>query len=99
MGVARDSSPLPRPTDGLGPALEGARAYDRIAGYFSSSVLEVAGESLDAMAPGALVRVICNSKLSTLDVATAKAAKARTYQLWCESLPREISPAMRHRLE
>ena len=39
--------------------LVGARAYDRIAGYFSSSILEVAGE-----APGdgrGQVRMVCNS--------------------------------------
>ena len=31
----------------LNTRLKGARAYARIAGYFSSSILEVAGESLD----------------------------------------------------
>ena len=30
--------------------LRGARGYDRIAGYFSSSILEVAGEELDSLA-------------------------------------------------
>ena len=51
------------------------------------------------MAEGAVARVICNSTLSPLDIATAKAAKARTYQHWCASLPAEMPPAMRGRLE
>lgn len=29
--------------------LRGAKKYDRIAGYFSSSVLEVAGEAIESM--------------------------------------------------
>ncbi|HEY3547451.1 MAG TPA: phospholipase D-like domain-containing anti-phage protein [Propionicimonas sp.] len=98
MGVRRYSSratPLGRV---LTSELAGAIAYDRIAGYFSSSILEVAGESLEAMSDGAVARIVCNSTLSPLDVATAKAAKARTYQLWCASLPAELSPAMRTRL-
>ena len=34
-------------TSFLNDRLKGAHAYDRIAGYFSSSILEVAGENLD----------------------------------------------------
>ena len=41
--------------------LEGAQSYDRIAGYFSSSLLEVAGEAIDSMS--GKVRIICNSDL------------------------------------
>jgi hypothetical protein len=78
--------------------LTGATAYDRIAGYFSSSILEVAGEPLDRMAPGACVRVICNSELDPLDVHTARAAKAAMYTEWCRSLPGDISPALQARL-
>ena len=55
--------------------LDGAVSYDRIAGYFRSSMLEVAGEALEAMGPGARVRVVCNSDLSPLDIQTARAAK------------------------
>ena len=33
--------------DFLAARLQGARRYDRIAGFFSSSLLEVAGEALD----------------------------------------------------
>jgi len=75
-----------------------ARGYDRIAGYFRSSILEVAGEALETMAEGSCVRVICNSELNPLDVATARAAKQAMYREWCRSLPDDISPAMQKRL-
>ena len=39
--------------------LHGARSYDRIAGYFRSSILEVAGEALERWLQDAPVRVIC----------------------------------------
>ena len=39
--------------------LRGARAYDRIAGYFSSSLLEVVGEQLETIAGP--IRMVCNS--------------------------------------
>ena len=48
----------------------GARRYDRIAGFFSSSLLEVAGEALERMTPEVgeiCVRVVCNSCLNPLD--------------------------------
>ena len=51
-----------------------ARSYDRIAGYFSSSILEVAGEALESIE--GKVRVVCNSSLSRADVEVAKAAQA-----------------------
>jgi len=79
--------------------LHGAQSYDRIAGYFRSSILEIAGEALDMMADGACVRVICNSELDLIDVVTASAAKRRMYQEWCRSLPEDITPALKQRLE
>ncbi len=79
--------------------LEGARGYDRIAGYFRSSILEVAGEALDTLAEGAVVRVICNSDLSPLDVITARAAKQAMYREWCRSLPEDVGPGLKTRLE
>lgn len=78
--------------------LRGARGYDRIAGFFSSSILEVAGEALDAMADGAPIRVICNSQLDPLDVATARAAKGAMFQEWCQSLPADLPPRLKERL-
>ena len=50
--------------------LSGAVSYDRIAGYFCSSILEVAGEAIEAITGKA--RVICNSGLAPSDVAVAK---------------------------
>jgi len=79
--------------------LPGATSYDRIAGYFSSSVLEVAGEAIETMAPGAVVRIVCNSQLQPLDVITARAAKQAMSREWRDSMPAETSDAMRTRLE
>lgn len=52
--------------------LRGARAYDRIAGYFNSSLLEVAGEEIESVS--GLIRIVCNSDLHPGDVAAAKLA-------------------------
>ncbi len=79
--------------------LVGARGYDRIAGYFRSSILEVAGEALETMADGACVRIVCNSDLSPLDVQAASAAKQAMYREWRSSLPEDITPALQQRLE
>lgn len=82
--------------------LKDARRYDRIAGYFSSSLLEVAGEALEHMAligNEACVRVVCNSCLGALDVKTAQAAKSGMWREWCGSLPTEITDPMKDRLQ
>jgi hypothetical protein len=39
-------------------ALTDAISYDRIAGYFSSSIIEIAGEQIDRMKGN--VRIVCN---------------------------------------
>ena len=80
----------------LATQLQGARRYDRIAGFFSSSLLEVVGEALERMTPEdgkACVRVVCNSSLNPLDVQTARAAKWGMHREWCASLPAEIGPS------
>ncbi|MCX7904286.1 MAG: phospholipase D-like domain-containing protein [Caloramator sp.] len=69
----------------LDEKLRGALAYDRIAGYFSSSILEVAGEALESIE--GTIRVVCNSELSREDVKTAKAAMEAQRREWCESEP------------
>jgi len=75
--------------DFLVTRLQGARRYDLIAGFFSSSLLEVAGEALERMTPKdreTYVRVVCNSCLNPLDFQTARAAKWGMHREWCTSL-------------
>jgi superfamily II DNA or RNA helicase len=69
----------------LASRLTGARAYDRIAGYFSSSILEAAGEPLESVEGP--IRLVCNSGLHPRDVETAKAAQAALRQEWCAARP------------
>jgi hypothetical protein len=88
--------------DFLAIQLQGASRYDRIAGFFSSSLLEVAGEALERMTPEGgetCVRVVCNSCLNPLDVQTARAAKWGMHREWCASLPAEIGAPMKARLQ
>jgi len=73
----------------LNARLQQARAYDRIAGYFSSSILEVAGEALEAVSGS--IRLVCNSDLSARDVATARAANYAMRREWCTSEPEKLN--------
>ena len=75
----------------LGSLLPTARRYDRIAGFFRSSLLEIAGEAIDAM-PGK-IRIICNSDLNPGDVAYAKLAQERVRQSWCAGNPEALADA------
>lgn len=70
----------------LNEKLKDAVSYDRIAGYFCSSILEVAGESIENVR--GKVRVICNSGLLPEDVAVANYAQ-KMKQEWCEFSPEE----------
>lgn len=70
----------------LNKKLDHAKNYDRIAGYFCSSILEVAGESIEAVSGS--VRVICNSGLSKEDVDVAYHAQ-KMKQEWCAYEPEE----------
>ncbi len=72
----------------LADRLREARSYDRIAGYFSSSLLEVAGEAIETMTGP--VRLVCNGDLDPSDVATATAAQAAIRQEWCASQPEAL---------
>jgi len=58
----------------LNQRLDGAASYDRIAGYFRSSLFEVAGEAV--MKVTGKVRIICNSDIDPKDMETATAAQA-----------------------
>lgn len=75
----------------LNQRLDGAASYDRIAGYFRSSLFEVAGEAV--MKVTGKVRIICNSDLDPKDLETAAAAQAALRRSWCAGLPEEAPPA------
>ena len=70
----------------LNNKLKDAVNYDRIAGYFCSSILEVAGESIENVS--GKVRVICNSGISKEDVETAAAAQQMKHE-WCGFNPED----------
>ncbi|MCK9217633.1 MAG: phospholipase D-like domain-containing protein [Firmicutes bacterium] len=72
----------------LNKKLKDAKAYDRIAGYFSSSILEAAGESIESIKGKA--RIICNSDLDEKDVMTARVAKDSLRKEWCSFKPEEL---------
>ena len=55
----------------LKPRLAGATRYDRIAGYFQSSLLELASESLASILR---IRIVCNTEVSAEDVKTVRMA-------------------------
>lgn len=71
--------------------LTGAVSYDRIAGYFRSSLFEVAGEALASVTGP--VRIICNSDLDPQDLITAAAAQAALRRSWCAGKPEDAPPA------
>ena len=71
--------------------LAGAHSYDRIAGYFRSSLFEVAGEALNQVT--GKVRIVCNSELDPDDVATAAAAQAAIRRSWCSAQPENALPS------
>ena len=75
----------------LSQRLAGAAAYDRIAGYFRSSLFEVAGEALGQVQGP--IRILCNSDLDPQDVVTAAAAQAALRRSWCEGQPQAAPPA------
>lgn len=81
----------------LNERLAGAVAYDRIAGYFRSSVFEIAGEAFEAVAGP--VRIVCNSGLDKADIATARAAERAIRTEWCDGKPEYMTEAQRPRYE
>lgn len=62
-----------------------AQSYDRIAGYFRSSILDVAGEALETISGP--IRIVCNSNLDVRDVETARIAEYAMRKEWCGSQP------------
>ena len=84
-------------TSFLNDHLKGAVAYDRVAGYFSSSILEVAGENLDQIT--GTVRVVCNSQPEAMDVRTAQAAVGAMRKEWCATEPEKMGTGSRSRFQ
>ena len=81
----------------LNEKLKGAISYDRIAGYFSSSILEVAGEAIEEIQ--GCVRVVCNAEMQKEDVVTASAAVNAMRREWCSKKPEELYMNVPHRLK
>lgn len=81
----------------LNDKLHHAKSYDRIAGYFSSSVLEIAGEAIESIS--GKVRLICNSQIEKEDCETATAAAAALRREWCENEPEKVYASATPRLQ
>lgn len=65
----------------LAEQLKGARSYRRIAGYFTSSLFEIAHEWLEAIPD---VRIVCNVDLAPEDLKVAQIREARMLGRWNE---------------
>ncbi|HHW03026.1 MAG TPA: DEAD/DEAH box helicase family protein [Thermoanaerobacterales bacterium] len=81
----------------LNDKLKVAVNYDRIAGYFSSSILEIAGEAIEEIE--GCVRVVCNAEMQKEDVITATAAVNAMRREWCSKKPEEIYSSAPERLK
>lgn len=69
----------------LNQRLRGARFYRRIAGYFRSSIFELAGEALDGIER---IQIVCNSDLDLADWQVARRAReAALLERWNEPDP------------
>ncbi len=76
--------------------LPGARSYDRIAGYFDSSLLEFAGEAFESVA--GKIRIVCNSDITERDAAAARTPEQAQKLSFFKNDPGEMSGAGRERL-
>lgn len=66
----------------LADRLKGARSYDRIAGYFRSSIFELVGENIEGIEK---VRIVANADLDPEDVRAAHRVRdARLFQRFVE---------------
>jgi len=72
----------------LSTRLQGASGYDRIAGYFNSSLLDLMAEELEGVQGP--VRVMCNSDLDPADVQTARAAAQAQRLSWVSARPEKL---------
>ncbi len=79
--------------------LTGARRYDRIAGYFRSSLLDLVYEDIAAIEQ---VRIVCNSDLDPRDLSAARSAAQQAMALrekWFERPPEAESLLGRDRYQ
>jgi superfamily II DNA or RNA helicase len=98
MPVQRFSSRLQKLSRGfLDQRLKGAVGYDRIAGYFRSSIFEIAGEAYEQVAGP--IRIICNSGLDVRDVDTAKGLETALRSDWCAGAPERMVETQRPRYD
>ena len=98
MAVRRFSSRTrPLAPEFLNQRLKGAVSYDRIAGYFRSSIFEIAGEAYEQVSGP--IRIVCNSGLDVRDVETAKALDTALRTDWCSAAPERMVEAQRPRYE
>jgi superfamily II DNA or RNA helicase len=82
-------------TSFINKRLNNAISYDRIAGYFRSSMLEVAGEQIESM--NGKVRLVCNSEIDPKDAETAKAAQQALRKSWCDGNPENLGESSKDR--
>src|ERR1700730_6485209 len=69
--------------------LRNAITYDRIAGYFLSSIFEVATEEIAQIDR---VRIVCNSDLDPDDLRTSQAIRDQALVArWWDAAPRDLS--------
>lgn len=76
--------------------LDGARSYDRIAGYFDSSLLEFAGEAFESVK--GRIRIVCNSRLKPADVLEAARAEQEQRLSFLRHDPAALAESSRDRL-
>ena len=88
MSLNRFSSRLNKLYDSfLSQRLKGAEKYDRIAGYFQSSLLSLAAEELAAIKQ---VRIVCNTEVNPADVCAVRQAIGQRKAELTDSLLRMV---------
>lgn len=94
-GITRLSSRTQRlDTSFLTQYLKKAVRYRRIAGYFTSSMFEVAGETLTNIPK---VEIVCNADIHPDDLRVAKVAEARMLGRWNDQVALETDALMNRR--
>lgn len=71
----------------LNQKIEHAASYDRIAGYFSTSLFDISGEAIEKVS--GKVRIVCNAHLQIDDVRSIKAYESALRKDWCDSQPEQ----------